>query len=220
MPAHCTDKDVGKRELSDGSLLSYLDLAANDLVDRMAKTAANLDRVPGETRKSIRQLTGKVKAIARWIGQITVLSSQVPASELDVAGKACLHRDTTATPARQRSMVPAQAGIGARAETAEAKTPSPAHFQARMPGELKRVGHCLEPTGMQKRRRVAAMARAAREEVDEQARLADILASKNLQPHRGPSAQSRLEQIRNRIRGRAVGQSESHASEMEHSLRA
>jgi len=33
MPAHCSDKDAGKRELSGGSLVSHLDLATNDVVD-------------------------------------------------------------------------------------------------------------------------------------------------------------------------------------------
>lgn len=65
MPAHCTENDVGVKQLSNGSLMSYLDLGVNAIVDSWAKEAASQDRVPDAVKKVVRQTTAKVRAVAR-----------------------------------------------------------------------------------------------------------------------------------------------------------
>ena len=78
MPAHCTAKDVGCKQLSDGTQLSLIDWRSNDLVDRMAKSVAQVDRVPQAQRQLVQSLWDRVTAIAVWIGHATSLANNFP----------------------------------------------------------------------------------------------------------------------------------------------
>ena len=93
MPAHCTAKDVGYKELGDGSKLSSIDWRTNDLVDRLAKSAAHADRVPQAQRQRVQSLWDRVTAIATWIVHDTALANHSPALLGGAASKMCHIRD-------------------------------------------------------------------------------------------------------------------------------
>ena len=77
MPAHCGAGEVGVKRLSNGELLSVTDRESNELVDRLAKEAAEADRIPKAERSQIRAAGERLTAVAKWIGQVTVLASEV-----------------------------------------------------------------------------------------------------------------------------------------------
>ena len=78
MLAHCTNSHVGVKQLSNGTYLSEIDLHANALVDKLAKEAANADRLPARQREMVRDLTEVVTAVATWLGQITHIAGNFP----------------------------------------------------------------------------------------------------------------------------------------------
>ena len=79
MPAHCSIEDIGFKRLSDGSLLTEIDVQANAIVDELAKAAASLDRLPSTQTSWARGQWDRLTAIATWIGQATVLAGSFPA---------------------------------------------------------------------------------------------------------------------------------------------
>ena len=72
--------------LGNGELLSAADIDANAFVDGLAKDAAREDRVPSWQRKVVVDAGERLTAIARWIGQSTVLASEFPSPILDIDG--------------------------------------------------------------------------------------------------------------------------------------
>ena len=76
MPAHCDFQEAGQRTRSDGRKLTTRDIAANRTVDRLAKEAAEKDRLPQATVEAVRREWAEVVAVAKWIGLVTVQSQQ------------------------------------------------------------------------------------------------------------------------------------------------
>lgn len=68
MPAHCSIDQVGKRELSDGSLLSQDNITCSDIADRLAKEAAEQHRVPEPIRDGISERDKHAVEVAVWVG--------------------------------------------------------------------------------------------------------------------------------------------------------
>ena len=99
MPAHCATSAVGVKVLSDGTRLSQIDLQSNELLDGLAKSAAQADRLPEADRKLVQKTWIRITAIARWIGQATVLANEFP--HTDASGKRLYIRDSEAKPVRR-----------------------------------------------------------------------------------------------------------------------
>ena len=109
MPAHCTESQVGVKQLSNGDFLSAVDLQANAVVDQLAKEAAREDRLPIQQRKVVSDLSDTVAAVATWIGQITHIAGNFPNPAWSGAGPHRTLRDSEG----MRSKA-AATGIGAR----------------------------------------------------------------------------------------------------------
>lgn len=93
MPAHCSLSAVGRRILSDGSVLSRADLGANDLVDGMAKKQAAANRPTRSEYKIVNDANLMVTSTARWNGVCTVQENPFPFPGRQ--GKAVHIRDNT-----------------------------------------------------------------------------------------------------------------------------
>jgi hypothetical protein len=94
MPAHYSRAHIGVKRLGNGETLTALDLEANALVDQLAKEAAGEDRVPAWQRKAVREAGEKLTAVAKWIGQVTVIAGEFPDPECQGVGKQKRVRDT------------------------------------------------------------------------------------------------------------------------------
>jgi hypothetical protein len=94
MPAHCSQQAVGVKKLSNGELLTALDLAGNSLVDQLAKEAARADRLPWARREEVRRLGERLTDVATWIGQITELANRFPDPHWPGLGKQQFFRDS------------------------------------------------------------------------------------------------------------------------------
>ena len=101
MPAHCTQSDIGHKFLSDGTMMQDMDVVANAFVDRHAKSIARQDGVPPQVKQRIAHRWARVTAIAKWIGQCTVLAGEVPGPVPDEKGKFSKIRDTEGQHARK-----------------------------------------------------------------------------------------------------------------------
>ena len=82
------------KKLGNGALLTALDLAGNDLVDRLAKEAARADRLPRARCEEVRRLGEVLTAVATWIGQATELANQFPDPHWAGVGKRQCFRDS------------------------------------------------------------------------------------------------------------------------------
>ena len=80
MPAHLTSDDVARNTAtkSDGSLVTAMDVWANDVADKLAKLGAEYHRVPAEEVKRWKAAYKSTKARAKWIGMATHAASNVP----------------------------------------------------------------------------------------------------------------------------------------------
>ena len=94
MPAHCTNSAAGSRVLSDGRLLSRVDIAMNDLVDSMAKREASAWMPSKRERQRITEADSLIVAIATWIGHCTVYANRSPFE--GEGGKTFYRRDSSA----------------------------------------------------------------------------------------------------------------------------
>ena len=112
MPAHCTQKAVGTKVLSNGELLTASDLNGNALVDKLAKEAAGADRLPRERRDAVRKLGADLAAVATWIGQATYLANHFPDPRQSSTGtgKQQFLRDSTGSARKRRNSALDQEG--------------------------------------------------------------------------------------------------------------
>ena len=94
MPAHCTESHIGLKRLSNGEFLTAIDHKANGLVDKLAKEAARADRLSEQQRKIVSDLSDKVSAIAKWLGQVTHLANSMPDPAWDGSGMQKKLRDS------------------------------------------------------------------------------------------------------------------------------
>ena len=78
MPAHCSESQIGVKQLSNGDYLSALDVKGNALVDQLAKEAARENRLPAQQRKAVKNVSDTVAAVATWLGQITYFANSFP----------------------------------------------------------------------------------------------------------------------------------------------
>ena len=88
MPAHTTVADVGKKQLSNGTLLSATDRASNDKADKHAKAAAYAVRVPVELRQDHDDYARNIFDAAIWLGLATWMAGNMQGS---------VKRDSTAS---------------------------------------------------------------------------------------------------------------------------
>ena len=81
MPAHTGPSHIGIATLSDGSLMTRIDQSANDLADKLAKSAALEFRVPLQVRSRIAADQVLACQLAMWIGQATAMASAYPSPD-------------------------------------------------------------------------------------------------------------------------------------------
>ena len=86
MPAHCGFDEAGTRQISDGTPLTTSQIVANREVDKHAKAAAEIDRLPKELVARVRKEWMLVVAVARWIGVVTVRAQRHDVEE-DPSGR-------------------------------------------------------------------------------------------------------------------------------------
>ena len=94
MPSRCLRGGTGARTLDDGSPVTDDLIVGNDAADRLARQAAEADRVPAEQRHVLRQLGSRIAAPAKWLGRVTAFANAVPLPAL-AGGKA---RDAFSAP--------------------------------------------------------------------------------------------------------------------------
>ena len=78
-----------------------MDVVANAFVDRHAKSIARQDGVSRQVKQRIADGWARVTAIARWIGQCTVLAGEVSSPMPDEKSKFSKIRDTEGQHARK-----------------------------------------------------------------------------------------------------------------------
>jgi len=201
MPAHCTDKSMIGKTMSDGRLVTKHDVEANALVDGLAKQVARRHEVPEYQARMVRAAGKKVEEAAIWIGRATAYAARCPAHLVGAVpddGRCRYVRDTEAVRSRRyakraaRQCPPAGAG----------------------PGEARDAGRTVAAGGggaAGHPRRAELKAKA--EELRREARRAEERATQHIidsrpppAPRQGPSAVDRIEALRQRIAARASGE--------------
>ena len=81
MPAHTGPSHIGTSTLSDGSLLTRTDQYANDLADKLAKSAALEFRVPVQVRSRLAADQLLARQLALWLGRATALATAYPSPD-------------------------------------------------------------------------------------------------------------------------------------------
>ena len=120
MPAHTKAADVGTARLSDGSLLSCRDRAANDAADHLAKRAAESHRVPKNVRKTV-QLRER---LAVWAAKTLAVATFAANNAADADGKTTL-RDSAGLSRAARRKAAAAARAVAASQAASSVPASP-----------------------------------------------------------------------------------------------
>jgi hypothetical protein len=92
-PAHCTEKDIAAKRLSNDEKLSFTDWRTNALVDSLAKSAAQADRIPQPQRRLVQETRNRVTSIATWIASATVLANDFPDPRSNTKGRRTCIRD-------------------------------------------------------------------------------------------------------------------------------
>ena len=78
MPAHTKAADVGVAKLSDGTVLTARDRAANDAADHVAKRGAETHRVPKDIRKTVKLRERLAEWAARTLAVATFAANNAP----------------------------------------------------------------------------------------------------------------------------------------------
>ena len=79
MPAHKSAAHVGKLRLSNGELLTQMDVDANDKADKLAKQAVEEHRVSAIEVKNLKDAENDAWHKAKWIGRVTSLACNIEA---------------------------------------------------------------------------------------------------------------------------------------------
>ncbi len=108
MPAHCSREQVGKKRLGDGSVMTELDLKGNADVDALAKSMAARHKVPASQRQLVKRQSGRLVAVARWLGTVTELANAFPVPDLTKENKHRHLRDSTGLKPKPKPKLKAQ----------------------------------------------------------------------------------------------------------------
>ena len=81
LPAHTGPSHIGTAVLSDGSLMTRTDQSANDLADKLAKSAAQEFRVPELVRSRLAADQVLARQLAMWLGQATAMANACPSPD-------------------------------------------------------------------------------------------------------------------------------------------
>ena len=88
MPAHTTEKDIGKKKWGDGQPLTAIDRTSNALADKHAKIAVAEHRVTEAKRTHQEQQASAVEEVCKWIGRATFSANNQPSHPIrDTAAK-------------------------------------------------------------------------------------------------------------------------------------
>jgi ribonuclease HI len=97
MPAHTSKSSIGQKLCSDSKPVCDIRWTSNQLVDLMAKSAAESCRVPAVTRNWLRQRDKQVSELAKYIGLLTYAVNHFPLAD------GTFTRDSDPLPKRQRT---------------------------------------------------------------------------------------------------------------------
>ena len=213
MPSHTSSGGICKAVDSTGQPITILMWRANRLVDGLAKIAAGRHRLPGWAFKMLGAASQLVKHAAAQLGVVTHRANNHKVSHLTDGGAMVTRicRDSTAESQRPRcSKVkppPSSASTPASSGPTEQATPAaPAQF-ATGSNPARGTKRCspLELTASIAGRRKAHAAmrqQQLRLDLQEQEQVARWVASRDLTASSGPTAQERMERLRQRLRSK------------------
>ena len=75
MPSHCPSAGTGGRSLDDGSPVSATLIEGNDTADKLARRAAERDRLSVEQRTAVRVAGQRLTILARWLGRVNAVAN-------------------------------------------------------------------------------------------------------------------------------------------------
>jgi len=78
MPAHCSEDHLDGKLLGDGSKLTVPHVRGNQMVDTLAKQAAQRDKVPDGQIRMVRASVSRLQDIAKWLGRVTAYANNFP----------------------------------------------------------------------------------------------------------------------------------------------
>ena len=199
MPAHGATHTIKVALDSRGKPISGIMWRANRLVDLAAKAAAEPNRVPRDFTAKIKATGQLVQHSTARLGVATYGANNYVTELTDDSGsvKKVVLRDSTAPPkARPRPKAPAAAvasdtTLGARAVALLA---TPAEASRSRKRSRAATATCSQP---HKRSKLSTVAR--QEALQDEARTANWLRTRELTPATGPTAQARIEAIRLRL---------------------
>ena len=96
MPAHTSNTSIGQKLCSDGVALTDVMWASNQLVDLLAKQAAEMHRCCGDIRRWLIHRDKQMGELATYVGRLTYAANHF------VNGEGKIARDADPMPARKR----------------------------------------------------------------------------------------------------------------------
>ena len=78
MPSHCPRSGPCGRALDCGDPLTVDLIAGNDAADKLARRAAERDRLPEEQRTFVRLTGQRLTSLAKWLGRVNAVSNAFP----------------------------------------------------------------------------------------------------------------------------------------------
>ena len=100
MPSHCNKEQASQKNKSDGSVITLLDLRANDAADALAKSAAHSHRAPLHVRRRIAEAKAAYMYGRAILGTVTYASQNYQLRTTDDNGepKTVVRRDSMGKP--------------------------------------------------------------------------------------------------------------------------
>ena len=194
MPAHTSLASVAEVRLSNGQRLSCIDWRANRLVDALAKGAAFRGPAPAARVQVLGAAEKAVRHAAMLLGRMTHAANNVRTVSMGPDGKPIVHIRRDASQAEQRG------GGRERPQSSQPATPPPPSSTS-VPSR-----ECIGPSPIPPPLVRAGTGRCrgySREGAALARRVGEIGAT--LRPPEGqPTAQERLQAVRDRVRARAA----------------
>ena len=202
MPAHTKEKDIGRAQLSDGSLLTAADRAGNELADTLAKRGADSHRLPAAVLDAVLSRERLAVWAARELAIRTSIANRCPRlgqqPARDSAGVPQRPRRVGALPA-QRPQRPAKLTPATSSGSHAAPAPQPtASCESSSSSTTDAVASCSGDRNLGRARRRRALASARRRA--ERSQLQGLLVRRHADATRSAGdADARLRAVRLRV---------------------
>jgi len=208
MPAHKSMSAIGCLRKSNGGKVNEVDWRASRLVDILAKSVATSDAVPREVMAEVAAAQSAAEYSAATLGVVTFAANNHSVPGIGIDGLPCVRIC--------RDSLPRQgAALRRRLHRQEVLPPPPSIAATMAPARLgiKRIRSDppLVAAGRAKKRRLALATEAARScRVDAEG-VARWISERQYAPASGPTAASRMEQLRRRIQEKSEARLMSNA---------